>query len=165
MDEIYTRVSIRKWEDKPVEDEKILQILKAGMQAPSAKNQQPWEFWVVTNKEKIQELSTCSPYSKCIANAPVVLALGYYKEGLEAQEFAANDMAIAQENIWLETTTQGLGGVWIGTCPVRERMDIVHEMVGMPDDIEAFSLFALGYPAQERTQKDRFHEDRIHYIK
>ena len=44
MENIFHRVSIRKYEDKPVEKEKILQILKAGMQAPSACNQQPWEF-------------------------------------------------------------------------------------------------------------------------
>ena len=53
MENIFHRVSIRKYEDKPVEKEKILQILKAGMQAPSACNQQPWEFYVVTDKEKI----------------------------------------------------------------------------------------------------------------
>lgn len=54
MNEIYTRVSIRKFEDRPVEPEKITQLLKAAMQAPSAGNQQPWEFYVVTDKEKIK---------------------------------------------------------------------------------------------------------------
>ena len=54
MENIFHRVSIRKYEDRPVEKEKILQILKAGMQAPSACNQQPWEFYVVTDKEKIR---------------------------------------------------------------------------------------------------------------
>jgi len=48
--EIYSRVSIRKYKDIPVEDSKITEIIKAGMQAPSAGNQQPWEFYVVTNK-------------------------------------------------------------------------------------------------------------------
>lgn len=54
MNEIYTRVSIRKFEDRPVEPEKITQLLKAAMQAPSAGNQRPWEFYVVTDKEKIK---------------------------------------------------------------------------------------------------------------
>ena len=70
MENIFHRVSIRKYEDKPVEKEKILQILKAGMQAPSACNQQPWEFYVVTDKEKIRELSKATPYSGCAAGAP-----------------------------------------------------------------------------------------------
>ena len=67
MENIFHRVSIRKYEDKPVEKEKILQILKAGMQAPSACNQQPWEFYVLTDKEKIRELSKATPYSGCAA--------------------------------------------------------------------------------------------------
>ena len=54
MNEIFTRVSTRKFEDRPVESEKITQLLKAAMQAPSAGNQQPWEFFVVTDKEKIK---------------------------------------------------------------------------------------------------------------
>ena len=56
MENIFHRVSIRKYQDKPVEKEKIMQILKAGMQAPSACNQQPWEFYVVTDKEKIEDV-------------------------------------------------------------------------------------------------------------
>ena len=51
MNSIFHRISVRKYEDKPVEKEKIMQILKAGMQAPSACNQQPWDFYVVTDKK------------------------------------------------------------------------------------------------------------------
>ena len=50
MSSIFHRISVRKYKDKPVEEEKIKSILKAAMQAPSAMNQQPWEFYVVTNK-------------------------------------------------------------------------------------------------------------------
>ena len=67
MNSIFHRISVRKYEDKPVEKEKIMEILKAGMQAPSACNQQPWEFYVVTDKEKIQKLSKVTPYTGCAA--------------------------------------------------------------------------------------------------
>ena len=50
MSSIFHRISVRKFEDRPIEKEKIVQVLKAGMQAPSACNQQPWEFYVVTDK-------------------------------------------------------------------------------------------------------------------
>ena len=53
MNNIFSRVSIRKYQDRPVEKEKTLAMLRAAMQAPSAANQQPWEFYVVTNKEKL----------------------------------------------------------------------------------------------------------------
>ena len=58
MNSIFHHVSIRKYKNQPVEKEKILRILKAGMQSPSAWNQQPWEFYVVTNKEKRKHQTT-----------------------------------------------------------------------------------------------------------
>ena len=159
MENIFHRVSIRKYEDKPVEKEKILQILKAGMQAPSACNQQPWEFYVVTDKEKILELSKATPYSGCAAGAPVVIVPVYRKEGLPVQDMAQIDMSIAQENIWLE-----LGGVWIGIAPLKDRMALVHDILKLPENVEVFSLFALGYPAESRKQQDRFDKSRIHFV-
>mgnify|MGYP000296245865 CR=1 FL=1 len=62
MNSIFHRISVRKFEDRPIEKEKIVQVLKAGMQVPSACKEQSWEFYVVTDKEKIQELSTATPY-------------------------------------------------------------------------------------------------------
>ena len=57
MNEIFKRISIRKYEDRAVEPEKITQILKAAMAAPSAGNQQPWEFYVVRDKETIPRMT------------------------------------------------------------------------------------------------------------
>lgn len=164
MDSIFRRISVRKYEDKMVEKEKILQILKAGMQAPSACNQQPWEFYVVTDREKIRELSGVSPYSGCAAGAPVVIVPVYRKHGLIAPEYAQIDLSIAQENIWLETDALGLGGVWFGIAPDRKRMDAVHQVLVLPEDVEVFSMFALGYPAESRPQQNRYDESRIHFV-
>ena len=100
MDSIFHRISVRRYEDKQVEKEKLMQILRAGMQAPSACNQQPWEFYVVTNPEKIKALSKATPYAGCAANAPVVIVPVYRKEGLIAPDFAQIDLSIAQENMW-----------------------------------------------------------------
>lgn len=164
MKEIYSRVSIRKFKDIPVEEEKIREILRAGMQAPSAGNQQPWEFYVVTNREKIQELSKSHQYAGAAAGAPVVIVPVYRKEGLKYPQYAEIDLSIAQENMWLMTESLGLGGVWMGIAPLRERMDKIREILDLPENVEAFSLFPLGYPAEERKQLDRFEENRIHYI-
>ena len=164
MNSIFHRISVRKYEDKPVEKEKIMQILKAGMQAPSACNQQPWEFYVVTDKKKIEALSKMTSYTGCAAKAPVVLVSAYRLEGLVAPAFAQIDMSIAQENIWLETDALGLGGVWIGIAPLKDRMALIHDILKLPENVEVFSLFALGYPAESRMQQDRFDESRIHFV-
>ncbi len=163
MDHIFTRVSIRKYQDRPVEKEKTMAILRAAMQAPSAANQQPWEFYVVTNKEKLQALSQVSPYAGMTKNAPVAIVAVYRRDCL-LPSYAHIDLSIAMENLWLETDAQGLGGVWLGIAPIEERMKAVEEILEIPDTLRAFAIFPYGYPAEERKQQDRFEESRIHYV-
>ena len=164
MNPIYHRVSIRKFQERPVENEKILQILKAGMQAPSACNQQPWEFYVVTDKEKIGLLSQTTPYAGCAAGAPVVIIPVYRTESLPAPSMIPIDMGLSLENIWLETDALGLGGVCIGISPVPEFMEPVCRILQLPDNLKPFCLFPLGYPSEERPQQDRFELNRIHFV-
>lgn len=164
MNSIYHRVSIRKFKDQPVEAEKITEILRAGMQAPSAGNQQPWEFYVVTDKEKIEALSKAHLYAGCAAGAPVVIVPVYRTQNLYFPQYAQIDLAIAQENMWLMTDALGLGGTWLGIAPIEDRMAIVNEILDLPEDLQAYSLFPLGYPAETKEQQNRFDESRIHYV-
>ena len=163
MQEIFERVSIRKYTDRAVEDEKILAILRAAMAAPSAGNQQPWEFYVVRDRCKREELSRVSPYAGCAKAAPVAI-VSAYREKLWAPAYAQIDMSIAMENLWLACGEQGLGGVWLGIAPVEDRMRAVEDILGIPEGLRAFAVFPLGYPAEERKQQDRFDESRIHFI-
>lgn len=163
MESIFHRVSVRKFEQKPVEESKLRQILRAGMQAPSAGNQQPWEFFVVSDPAKIKELAAASPYAGCAAEAPVVIVSAYRTQGLRFPELAQIDMSIAQENMWLETDSLGLGGVWLAIAPDKIRMENVKEVLGL-SNLEPFALFPLGYPAQTKDQQDRFDESRIHWL-
>ncbi len=163
MNSIYTRVSIRKYQDRPVEPEKTLAILRAAMQAPSATNQQPWEFYVVANREKLQALSEVSPYAWMTKDAPIAIVSAYRKD-CKVPVYAQIDLSIAMENLWLETDAQGLGGVWLGIAPVEERMQAVEKILDIPDTLRAFAIFPYGYPAEEKAQQDRFEPERIHYI-
>ena len=163
MKEIFERVSIRKYTDRAVEDEKILAILRAAMAAPSAGNQQPWEFYVVRDRSKLEELSRVTPYAGCAKRAPAAI-VSVYREKLWAPAYAQIDMSIAMENLWLACGEQGLGGVWLGVAPVEDRMRAVEEILGIPEGLRAFAIFPLGYPAEERKQQDRFDESRIHYV-
>ena len=94
-----------------------------------------------------------TPYTGCAAKAPVVLVSAYRLEGLVAPAFAQIDMSIAQENIWLETDALGLGGVWFGIAPNEENMEKVRVLLGLPEEVHVFALFALGYPAEHREQR------------
>lgn len=160
---IYHRISVRKYQDRPVEKEKVMEILRAGMQAPSAANQQPWEFYVVTDRAKIKALSESGPYSGCAAGAHVVIVPVYRKDA-KLPQFAEIDLSIAMENMWLMTDELGLGGVWLAVAPEKDRMEKVRAALDLPDDLVPFALFPVGYPAEERPQENRFHEDRIHWV-
>lgn len=162
MNEIFHRISVRKYKDQPVEKEKILEVIKAGMQAPSAVNQQPWEFYVITERTMLNKLAECSPYAGPVRNAPCAIVTAYRKNVI-APEYAQIDMSICMENMWLETDSLGLGGVWLGIAPEEERMSAVEKAAGIPEDQRAFGIFALGYPAEERKQQDRFEKERIHF--
>ncbi|MCH3954922.1 MAG: nitroreductase family protein [Eubacterium sp.] len=164
MESIFHRISIRKYEDKPVEKEKIQKLLEAAMQAPSAGNQQPWEYYVVTNKDIIQKLSKTSPYAGCAAEASLVIVSAYRTEGVMFPSMVQIDSAIAQENMWLEADHLGLGGVWLAIAPVPERMQGVREVLNLPDNLEPFALFPVGYPAEDRPRVSRFDEKRVHIV-
>lgn len=74
------------------------------------------------------------------------------------------DMSASVENLLLEATDQGLGAVWMGIAPIKERMDYVQEVLQIPEHLNAFALIPCGYPAEERKQQDRFDPARIHFI-
>ena len=162
MNSIFHRISVRKYEQRAVEPEKIEKMLKAAMAAPSACNQQPWEFYVVTDKELIGQLSEASPYAKCAKEAPVVFVPCFRSEGI-APEYFNIDMSAAVENLLLEADTLGLGAVWMGISPDEGRMEAVRKVLDIPVNLNAFALVPCGYPAEEREQENRYEESRVHY--
>ena len=163
MNAIFHRVSIRKYQERPVESEKITLMLRAAMAAPSACNQQPWEFYVVTDKEKIVELSESTRFTKSAKGAPVVF-VPCYRTKVTVPNFAEIDMSASVQNLLLEADELGLGAVWMGIAPLKTKMKKVRDILSIPDGLEPFAIVPCGYPAEERPQTDRYEECRVHYI-
>lgn len=166
MNSIFHRTSIRRYTEQKVEKEKIEQILRAAMAAPSAGNQQPWEFYVVTDPETILKLSQTSPYAGFTKDAPLIIVPCYRtkEEQLRHKAYCEIDLSIATEHILLEADTLGLGTTWCGIAPLPERMNAVAEIIGCDESLKPFAIVSVGYPAEEKKQQDRFDETRIHYI-
>lgn len=164
MDSIFIRTSVRDFEDRVVEPHKIEKLLRAAMAAPSAVNQQPWEFYVVQNPVKLQEIAAASPYAGSVLKAPAAIVPCYDKKRLAAVEYADIDMSAACENILLEAVQQGLGAVWLGIAPIRERMDKVAAAICLPENLAAFAIIPFGYPVGKKAQQDRYDTSRVHYI-
>lgn len=160
---IFTRRSIRRFEQKPVEEEKLERILKAGMQAPSAHNLQPWEFMVVTDREKREALSKMSPWAGMVANAPVAIIVVGYQKNPDVMKFLPQDLGACTQNILLQIAYEGLGGCWMGFYPDEERTDNIRQYFNMPSDRIPFSVIALGYSQDENRFVDRSDMTRVHY--
>ena len=165
MNSIFTRRSIRKYQERPVEEEKIRLLLGAAMAAPTAVNQREWEFVVVTDKAILGRLSEASPYTKPAGRAPLAIVPVGDSHRLKSPGYFQQDLAAATENIRLEAEELGLGAVWMGIAPVEERMDTVSGILELPEHIQPFSIIAIGYPDETRPEEDRYEEDRVHYNK
>lgn len=163
MNEIFNRASVRSFEERGVEPEKIELLMKAAMAAPSACNQQPWEFVVVTDPAVLGRLSECSPYAGCLRQAPLGIAVCMRTEGLRAPDYAQIDASAATENLLLEAVHLGLGAVWLGIAPGPERMEAVRQVIGAPETIQPFCLVACGYPGKPVVPANRYDPARVHY--
>ncbi len=163
MSSIFQRRSIRKYQDRPVEPEKIETLLRAAMAAPSAQNQQPWEYYVIADPLLKQKLSMVSQYATPANDAPVVFVACYRTDG-KAGVYAPIDMAASVENILLRAVEVGLGTCWIGVAPREERMKKVAEILALPDALKPFATIACGYPAEQREPVDRYDPTRVHYL-
>jgi len=162
---IFRRRSIRRFFDKPVEQEKIERILKAGMQSPSAHNNQRWEFIVVTEQEKKDAVSKMSPWAGMVANAPVsIIVLGKHDDD-KLNPWFAQDLGACTENILLQIVEEGLGGCWMGFYPDMTRVQMLKNCFGVPDGVLPFCVISLGYSPDENRFIDRADMTKVHYNK
>lgn len=166
MKEIFNRRSIRKFKDQAVEPEKIDRLLRAAMQAPSAANQQPWEFIVVEEKESLEKLSAVSPYAKPVANSAVTFVVLANNNELKVPTAWEQDLSAATENLLLEAVHLDLGGVWLGVATADAVVENVRKIFSLPDHIKPFALISIGYPeGQQNEFVDRYNTKKVHYEK
>ena len=161
MDVIFKRRSIRHFTEKNVPEITIEACIKAGMNAPSAGDEQPWHFIVITDKKILESITTVHPHSSVLKAAPAaILVCG--DQNLD-EGFWVQDCSAATQNILLEITDQGLGGVWLGVYPREERVRGIKRILSLPEGIIPFSLVALGFPLEDKTPNNRYNRTRIHY--
>lgn len=164
MNSIMNRRSIRKFTPQPVEREKLIRVLRAAMQAPSAKNRQPWEFIVVTDSDTKAALAGASPYGGFTAGAPcAIVPLAVTGDFPGESPWWCEDLSAAVQNMLLQLEEEGLGGCWIGIWPDRERVENVRKIFGLDSGLTPFCIIACGYKGQERPFEDRFDESRVHW--
>lgn len=114
---ILTRRSVRQYTSHLVPKKVVKRLLSAAMQAPSAGNQQPWHFIVVTRREQLNAMAEVLPKGKMLAQAPLGIMVCADTTDLKHQDYWVQDCAAATQNLLLAAHASGLGAVWLGVYP------------------------------------------------
>ncbi len=166
LDNIATRTSVRDYEARPVEKEKIEKMLRAAMAAPTAMNKQPWHFVVVDQRNVLDALAGANPYAKMLKKAPLAIVVcGNTDKMIEGggRDFWIQDASAATENLLLAAHAMGLGAVWTGAYPSEERCISISKVLSLSDNLIPLNMIVVGYPAEQPQPKQKFKEENNSY--
>lgn len=151
------RYSVRKYDSKLVEEDKLLSILEAARVAPTAANFQPQRLLVVKEKEGLEKLKKCCK----TYNAPLVILVCSdhnvtWKRPFDGKDTADIDASIITDHMMLEATNQGLGTVWV--CYFDP--EIIRKEFNIPENFEPINILCIGYPVGLAESPDRHNTKR-----
>lgn len=166
MDAILDRRSIRKYTSKPISRGDIEQILRAGMSAPSAGNERPWQFIVLNDRNIMEGITKIHPYSQMLKEAShaIIICCDMNQKKFD-EDYWVEDCSAAAENMIIMAQELGIGSVWLGVYPTLDRVEQIKRFLNLPENVTPFSILALGYPAETKNTPDRYEASRVHWNK
>jgi len=162
MDAILSRRSVRRYTAEPVGDEVIKELLEAAMSAPSAGNEQPWQFVVIDDRQILDEIPKFHPHAQMLKEAPLAILVCGDEKFYKYKEYWIQDCSAATENILIAVQAKGLGAVWLGVYPLKERIVGLQKLLSIPENVTPFSLISIGYPAEQKPRANRYDDSRVH---
>lgn len=163
-----TRHSVRSYTSQPVSEEDLQLILQAAMQAPSAANEQPWELVVIRNKDTLAKAGEINHYAAFASKAPlaILVCLNQGKEKEVTRGMGIIDVSLCAENILLAAHALGLGAVFTGIYPEKDRMTGFQKLLELPEDVLPIGLIVIGHPMMNIKKADeRFNPKAVHMEK
>ncbi len=164
---IMNRKSVRRYTDQAVSKEQVDTLLRAAMAAPTAVNRQPWAFVVIDKVEILKALAEQLPYAKMIAKAPVcIIVCGDLNKTFKsdgAVDYWAFDCSAATENMLLQAEAMGLGAVWTALYPENDRVQLVKNMLNIPDHLIPMAAIPIGYPSGHEMPKNKYKVENVFY--
>lgn len=160
LDIVKARRSVRAYERRDVEEEKLMKVLEAGRLAPSACNFQPWVFIVIRKEENRRRLKTA--YSKeWFLSAPVIIVVCCDRTKAwvrrDGRKYGDVDAAIAMDHMILQAAELGLGTCWIGAFDEAQARTVLN----LPPHLDPVVMTPLGYPAEAPAAKPRKAVDEV----
>jgi nitroreductase len=162
LETILGRRSIRSYTAEPVADADLRDLLRAAMAAPSAGNQQPWHFVLLTERQLLDAVPAIHPHAGMTREAPAAILACGEPALVKHPGFWVQDLSAAVENLLLAAHGKGLGAVWCGIYPDPARVAAFRTLLGLPEGIFPFALIPLGHPAEAKGPADRYQAARVH---
>ncbi len=157
LEAIAARRSVRKFKPDPVPRDVLLRVLDAGRLAPTAHNDQPWEFVVVTDAALRNRIAEITDYGKFIAESPVCIVVLS-----QPTRYYVEDGSAATTTMLLAAAALGLGGCWVAgdKKPYAAR---IASVCRAPSNLKLVALIALGYPAEIPATEKRSLDEVVHW--
>ncbi|MBQ9397669.1 MAG: nitroreductase family protein [Bacteroidales bacterium] len=179
LEVIKARTSIRSFTGEKLSEEQINTLLDAAMAAPTAANEQPWRFIVITDDEVKAGLYSGEVHKKMVANAGAVIIVCGENTRLrrshgadpdaqpvpESNPYWYEDCSAATENLLLAATALDLGAVWLSCYPIERSVNRIREYLSIPETVTPLAIVPVGYPAETPAPKNKWKPENIHYDK
>lgn len=162
MEAIFTRRSVRKYRPERVPEQLVTELLRAAMAAPSAGNEQPWHFIVITERALLDAIPKFHPYSSMLKHATVAIVVCGDLTLEKYKGYWILDCSAAAENLLIAAAGKGLGAVWTGIYPMEDRVAGMRKLLNLPEHVVPLALIPIGYPAEQPVRVDRFNLGRVH---
>jgi nitroreductase len=162
MTALYSRRSIRLYTSKQIPSNMVQDILRAAMCAPSAGNERPWHFIVLTDRALLDEIPKFHPYAAMVKHASTAMLVCGDVSLEKYKGYWVLDCAAATQNILLAAHAKGFGAVWCGVYPSEDRVINFKKLFSLPDHIIPFSLIPIGFPDEIKQPIERYDASRIH---
>lgn len=159
---IMTRRSVRRYKPGRISEARLRKMLQAAMNAPSARNQQAWQFVVIRDRRTLARITEVHPHSQMLKEADLAIVVCGDLKAEIAKGYWVQDCAAATQNILLSAHAQGLGAVWLGVFPRQERVQGVRRILSLPKTVVPLSIVSLGLPGERPRAIARYQASKIH---
>jgi nitroreductase len=161
---LFSRRSVREFSEGAVPDAALRDMLDAAMAAPSACCKDPWEFIVVREQVRRARIAQGLPNGKFLNRAALGIVVCGSLERAHAGElsYMLQDCSAAMENLLLAAHALGFGACWLGVHPRPDRIELLRDLLALPEKIVPIGIAAIGVPAVRLEARTRFDEKRVH---
>ena len=162
LEALLGRRSIRRFRPEPVTAADLELLLRAAMAAPSAGNQQPWQFVAIRERSRLDAIPAIHPHAAMCREAPLAILVCGDLTAARYPDYWVQDCAAATENFLLAAHALGLGAAWCGVYPNPDRVAAFRDRFGIPAEILPMALVVVGHPAETKPPADRYDPGRVH---